>query len=285
MEEKKKHGAAYEHKPKGKGGKYLLPLAAALSLIILTNVVVVSLSNGAIDEKINRAKDLAKPAELQITKIAAQCTDCFDISVIVSAIKQFKATIKENALEPASTDAKALIAKYNITKLPTIIVKGDAEKAGLSPVWKSVGTQESDGALVLRVGAPFVDVASGEIRGKADVILLNYSSCAKCYDVTLHEGVLKRYGVAVSSNRTVDAGSAEGRALIEKYNITKVPTVLVSPDAKYYDALIGIWQQVGSKELDGWYVFRAMEAMQGATYYDLAQKKEINQTAQQPVIK
>lgn len=261
-----------------KKNDYILPIAAILTVVIIANVSLAFQSNAAIDSKIKYAEDLAKPASIQITTISADCTGCFNTSALVTAIKQFKVTITENTLAPTSSEAKALIEKYNITRVPTMVVTGDTKKSGLDTVWNSVGTQESDGALILRIGAPFVDTASGETNGKADVILLNSSACSTCYSVSMHETVLKQMGVVVSNLSTVDISSAQGKALIAKYNITKVPTVLISPDGKYYDSLLGVWPQVGTTESDGWYVFRSMDAIQGAVYYDISLNKTMNQT-------
>jgi len=46
-----------------------------------------------------------------------------------------------------------------------------------------------------------------------------------------------------------------------KYNITKVPALLVSPDAKYYQNLNTAWAEVGTIAPDGWYIFRSTEVM------------------------
>lgn len=252
--------------------------AAILAAISIYNLFLAYGYNSTIDEKIKSAEDLARPANIEITKITADCKECSDISGIIATIKkQFKVTETEKELDSKSSEAKKLIEKYNITKLPTIIVTGESEKAGLSKKWNGIGTIEKDGALVMRNAfAPYIELPSGTVRGKPDIILLNDTSCGACYDVAMHKNILKgNFAMYFSSESVVDTGSSEGKALVSKYNITKVPTVLVSPEAKYYGQFDAVWAQVGSVEADGWFVFRNMEAIQGAVYRDLILNKVV----------
>ena len=273
---------------KNKSSSYLVMLALVLALFTAYNLSVVSDANKTVDAKVNLAKDAAKPASIEITTIFTQSAESYDVSGIIAAIKQLKANVAENTLDYESADAKAIIKKYNITRIPTIIIEGETEKAGLTAnTWSSIGTQESDGSLVLRVGAPFTDPASGKVIGKAELVLLNDTACKSCYDVAVHRTILNASQMSLSGERIIGTDSAEGRALIAKYNITKVPTMLISPGAKYYDfptgafgggSLQDIWKTIGTIESDGWYVFRNMDAMRGAVYFDIAQNKIINQT-------
>ena len=72
-----------------------------------------------------------------------------------------------------------------------------------------------------------------------------------------------------SREKTVDASSSEGRALIRQYSIAALPTVIISPEAEAYADLITAWKGVGSVEKDGWLVFRKMDALGQETYNDL----------------
>jgi len=70
--------------------------------------------------------------------------------------------------------------------------------------------------------------------------------------------------------------------LVAQYNITKVPTIIMSPDVKYYELnnFQTVWKQVGTIENDGYYVFRSMRALNGVIYKDLSLNKTVNATAQ-----
>lgn len=58
-----------------------------------------------------------------------------------------------------------------------------------------------------------------------------------------------------------------GKTLLKQYNITKVPIMLASPDAKLYASFVQVWPQVGNVAGDGWYVMRNPEVL--GTYKDL----------------
>jgi cold shock CspA family protein len=96
----------------------------------------------------------------------------------------------------------------------------------------------------------------------------------------MHVPIVKRFQVYLESTKTVDASSNEGKSLISKYNITAVPTILITGDVSVYDPLAAIWPSVGSVEEDGVYVFRTMSAVRGSVYKDLSTGQVV--TPQQP---
>ncbi|MFZ3077863.1 MAG: hypothetical protein WA139_05375 [Candidatus Aenigmatarchaeota archaeon] len=261
--------------------KVIIALALVFLAIAAYGTYLAYSSNAIVSEKLAAAAEAAKPANLQITKILAQgCTDCFDVAQVENAVGQLNVKTSEKTLDYASAEAKELISKYGIKKIPTLIITGETEKAGIS-FWSQVGTTESDGTLVMRFGAPYVDPSSGMELGKAELVNIADKSCGACYNVSMQENILKsNYGFVFSGIKTYDINSTEGTRLVSQYNITKVPTILISPDAKYYEGLQGIWKQVGTIEADGWYVFRDMQALNGAVYKDLSLNKIINATAQ-----
>ena len=63
----------------------------------------------------------------------------------------------------------------------------------------------------------------------------------------------------------------------KKYNITLVPTIILSSNAKDYSSLNQAWSQVGSIETDGTFVFRDLSLL-NIPYKDLYSNKIINNT-------
>lgn len=281
-----KHRAGSEsharHRKKvAKMQKIIIGLALAfLAIAIYGNYIVYS-SNAIVGEKLAAATEAARPANIEITKILAQsCVDCFDVAQVEGAIGQLNVKISEKTLDYASSEAKQLISRYAIKKIPAILITGETEKAAIR-FWSQVGTTENDGTLVMRFGAPYVDPSSGTELGKAELINIADKSCGACYNVSMQENILKSgFGFVFSGIKTYDVNSTDGARLVSQYNITKVPTILISPDAKYYEGMQGIWKQVGTIEADGWYVFRDMQALNGVTYRDLSLNKTVNATAQ-----
>ena len=97
-------------------------------------------------------------------------------------------------------------------------------------------------------------------------------SCEDCYDpVSL--GNYMRTVVFVGSDESINASSAEGQALIGGYNISFIPTVLLTGDLEPYEA-IGFkefWEiQFGTKDGDA-YVFRNTGFLGDLKYTELGQ--------------
>lgn len=275
-----KHSEAHRAKKNANAQKAVIVLALVFLAIVAYDFYLAYSSNAIVSERLAAATEAARPANLQITKILAQsCADCFDVSVVDNALVQLNVKTSVNSIDYASTEAKQLISKYNITKVPTMLITGEIDKAAIS-FWSQIGTSESDGTLVLRYGAPFVNPSTGTEFGKVQLTEISDRSCGSCYNVSIHENILNGFGVAFSGINVYDMNSSEGARLVSLYNITKVPTMLMSPDAKYYESLQGIWKQVGTIEKDGWYVFRDMNAVRGIVYFDLSLNKTVNATAQ-----
>ena len=115
---------------------------------------------------------------------------------------------------------------------------------------------------------PYWDIKDNEAKGLVTVTYVTDDSCSDCYNVQVHKTILENYGVFIANKSTVDISSIEGQSLISKYSITKVPTIIVSSDLQYYQAIIKVWTQVGTVEDDGNYIFRNVSLV-SANYTEL----------------
>lgn len=245
-------------------------LGGALILAIIIFGVVFG---GKIFNKDNADTQLT--SNLRITVITKKdCTDCFDINLLIDAIEQNDAKIKQETLDLGDKNAQKLIEKYKITKVPTVIVSGDLDKnPNLQSLWTSLG-EVTDGVFVFRqVIPPYIDVASGQLKGKISLVELTDNSCTNCYDVVLHETALKNLGIDPKDKKVVDVGSDEGKQLVAKYKIEKVPTILISGEVAEYPNLVQLWPNYGKTTDDGTYIFTNLEVM--GTYKDLTKNKVI----------
>ena len=172
--------------------------------------------------------------------------------------------------------AQGLIEKYNITRLPAVILSPEAKEYKLLNMkWENIGIIEKDNYLVsTQLTPPFYSIPENRVVGLVNLTYLYDPNCIECYDYNLHRATLERFYVKIVNESLVDIHSKEGRRLIEKYNITAIPTFIASPDLKYYKELMNIWDQVGTIEPDGFFVFRNMGKMPGRIYLDL----ETNET-------
>jgi len=208
--------------------------------------------------------------ELTIIKDSS-CSSCFDIERLAEQIKNLIVIKNEKRLDLSENEAKEIIERYDIKNIPSLVLSKDAILYPvISQSWAQIGTIESDGSLVLReIQPPYLDLKENKIRGLVNLIMLNDTRCNECYDVTLHKQILKNLGLTIVNETVYDINSNEGKLIIEKYNITKVPTIVLTGDVSVYTSFNQIWKQVGSIESDFSYVFRNMEAIKGAVYMDL----------------
>ena len=200
------------------------------------------------------------------------CTGCFDITSLVRQIKASGVSIvSESEIDYASEQAKSLLEKYMITKVPTIIMSSDVDEySNIKTTWARQGSVEEDGSYILReISPPYRNLTEGRIVGQVALINLIDSSCSECYDVGMHKGIIARFGLPLSDEKTYNVKSDEGKAIVEKYNVTLVPTIILTGDPGTYPSLKGIWAQVGSVESDGTHVFRRPNVM-GVKYKDLS---------------
>ncbi|MEM3030850.1 MAG: hypothetical protein QXH27_03900 [Candidatus Micrarchaeia archaeon] len=205
---------------------------------------------------------------------APACQECFPIASVSAAFKNLGMFLaSESNIELGTPAASALIQKYNITKVPTVILEGDVRSySGIQSALKRVGSIEADGSYVLRVPPPpFIDLESNRTVGLVNVTHLIDSSCAGCYNTSVHTDYLVANSVKITNQSFVDINSTQGAELIGRYNITLVPTIIASPDIAFYAASgLEPYLAQGSIETDGWFVFRNLQIIPNATYKNLS---------------
>lgn len=176
------------------------------------------------------------------------------------------------ALEYNGSEGIALVRRYNITRVPTMILsKGAADYPAIAQAWPQIGSVEADGAFVSRsLTPPYLDLAANKSIGAVTLLKITDRSCGECYDVATIQTFFARQGMGFEDVLAYDISSEEGKRALANYNITKVPTVVLSPDAgEYKIPAIVAWKTIGSVEQNGWYVLRDLGAVQGAVYRDL----------------
>ncbi|MBI2143423.1 hypothetical protein HYU20_03730 [Candidatus Woesearchaeota archaeon] len=204
---------------------------------------------------------------------ASGCSECPDLMPAVQQLRSLITVKGINVVDKDSPEGKELVGEYAMTRLPGILVSSDVAEYPLSAQLAATGTVKKDGSIALGANPPYLNTSTGKVDGIANLIMLNDSSCGSCYDVTMHIPIVKRFQVYLGSTKAVDASSAEGKELTAKYNITAVPTILITGDVSVYAQLAAVWGAVGTVEEDGAYVFRTMSAIAGRQYKNLATGK------------
>ncbi len=208
---------------------------------------------------------------------AENCPNCTKVEPLLYELKKSGVNIK-NIINLNEKNSKDLIQRYSIKTLPTLILSNDAlEYAAIKQSWQSIGTIEKDGNLITRdLPAPYKNLETGKIDGLVGVTYLIDSSCKTCYDVQAHKRIINGYGLVVSGEKTLDVSTPEGLAFAQNYNVTLVPTVVLSNDAKIYSSFYRVFMQVGEESKDS-LVFKSVELM--GIYKDLTTGKVVEPKA------
>ena len=195
-------------------------------------------------------------------------------SLLGDTFREIGVGVSENDVFDAnSSEGKALIEKYNATRLPFMILSKDIEAyPELAAAFKNISDIDPDGNYVLsKLSPPYLDLKTGKEEGKLTFIFIKASGACdpECYDYNVHVQALKRLGMTAETTYYYDYDSTLGKNITKTYNITKIPTVLVSPESKDYPAFMTVYKQIGGFEKDGWFVFRNFQVLEGAWYFDL----------------
>ncbi|MBI4154851.1 hypothetical protein HY498_02075 [Candidatus Woesearchaeota archaeon] len=239
---------------------YVNILINVLIIFLVFNIIVSLLAGSELSRKLDLRIEAAKPVQISIIKISADCPDCFDLTPVINSIKSGNVNVTEEK-EIKFEDAKEIIEEYKITKLPTFLIKGDIEKL------PKQGFENVSNVLVFRnVMAPYFDVKDKQIEGLVKIKVISVKSCDKCIDLSFIKLQLEKVGVKIDSYETFDMNAKEAKEIIEEYKITKLPTMLVSKDFGVYD-IVKAWSSIGIKNDDGSYLLTKVQP----PYYDLAE--------------
>jgi hypothetical protein len=202
-----------------------------------------------------------------------ECDGCFDIRQYIAALNE---TID---MEVRAVDASDLDL-FASERLPAIAFNKSLEQyPSLIEGWDQVGTVVNITAgkyagewyVLPTQNPPYLE--DGIVHGRVNVTYITMLECTQCYDVAEAGSWLNDSRITPYKERFVDVSSSEGKALVGRYGISAVPTIILSPDAAEYQNLQPSWQVVGTVEDDGYYVLRDLQRMQ-VTYYDL-EKHEV----------
>ncbi|MEK6891567.1 MAG: hypothetical protein AABX25_00110 [Nanoarchaeota archaeon] len=251
-----KHASPKHHSTKKLNNYHIfVGLSVLLAIVLLFSIMQTFSINSALKDKTEKAKELAKPAKIELAVIKdSKCTDCFDVSQVVQYIKSAKVEVtSEKNVEFNSAEGKQLIAKYNLGKIPNVIVTGEIDKANLQGFEK-----KNDALLFTQIPPPYVNATSGEIKGRIILTSINDPTCSKCADLNVLINQMKSLGITITEQKNVNSNGDEGKSLIAKYNLGFVPTIILSKDAESYDIINQAWARLGTREADGSYVLRTV---------------------------
>ncbi|MFH1393345.1 MAG: hypothetical protein ABIH29_00510 [Candidatus Micrarchaeota archaeon] len=219
-----------------------------------------------------------------------RCDECEDLNGFIDYLAGDMVLItfsSRQSLNESDDLAQELIGRYNITKLPVFLLSNEVT---VYPVYGEqlalIVSPEADGWQVLSDWfPPYVDLGNDhKIVGLVEIVKLVDSSCEDCFDPEpLAQSITSAFGLYVAEQNEYDISSPEGRALVEKYDITLVPTVLVSPEASEYSDFSETWTSAGdTMEADGWYVYRSHAMISSELIYRDLSAPELPENQMEP---
>ena len=264
--------------PSMNAGKRGLVMGAGIAAI-----VVIAILGVVFKDKIQAqfAGDTSGAPKVQFVIVEdSKCTDCYNYEELVTLIRDSKDQLPINESKKLkkvahdSREGKALIAQYGIGVLPTLLITGEINQPLPNQQVNASGTAPTvadilgnlgelkDNAIVSRMPiSPYVDIASGEVKGRVTVIYLADGSCAECYDVKLHTNALKNLHITPTESKDIDVSSDEGKQLVSQYQINLVPTILLKGDLSTYVGFDQLWSEIGTTTSDGTHIFTHLELM------------------------
>ena len=199
-----------------------------------------------------------------IILVDENCSACVDLALAVEGLRQNGVLIgEERRVDYRTDEGQSLIIQNKVEMVPVLLLSDDIE--AYPEIYQNVAQVAfgpENGFYMVESAPPYVDVESGETRGLVTVIYLNDEECNDCYDVMLHQQILTSFGIFLENEETIDISSQRGKVLIREYSVNRVPTVVLKGDVEAYEDFEKFWlEQLGTKEGDGSYVFRELEAM------------------------
>lgn len=221
--------------------------------LIIALVIVVGVSLYFTLSIPTTTKEAAKTEALrEVTLTVLQgCEDCSSLAQGVELLKTQSSLNVTNVEEVSFEDAKQIADKYGITRLPALLIKGNTTNLTLEGL-----TQKEDALVFDQAAPPYYDLAEKRVKGKITLTLIEDQSCTDCFDMSKIVGQLKDAGIVITTETKLDAKSDEGKAIISKYKIEKIPSIVFNKEALEYPVVSEVWQQVGTVESDGNLVLR-----------------------------
>jgi len=228
-----------------------------------------------------------EPVEITLTLITdSDKTGLIELTPLVQQLEQIREIeiTSQKRLEMGSGEAKQLIEKYRIERIPSVLLQGQTKEATvLTENWPTLGSIETDGTMALRNVPPiYLETSTGKLRGETRATFISVPDKNGVFDAEeAYTQILQSaFGVNPVEKETVSYNSPEGKTLLSKYMLEKIPAFILSGDLNAYSGFPELWLQGGTVEADGNYIFRKPEAIQGTNYFDL-DKNEVIEAVQQ----
>lgn len=166
-------------------------------------------------------------------------------------------------LDVWSVQGQERVNAWEVTRVPVVALSKEAEDYEYFKLHSGDAgfVNQSDGWLVNSTNPPFIDLVTGKVRGLVNVTFINDASCPNCLNGEIaYRQFLDQYMVRMQDVNSFDWNSTKGIELVKKYQLTQVPTIILTSEVVYYTQLADEWMRVwGTIEDDGNFVFRSVK--------------------------
>ncbi|MBI1969258.1 hypothetical protein HYS48_01070 [Candidatus Woesearchaeota archaeon] len=242
-------------------GRYLYILVALAVIFSLVNVFVLQTRGEKWKEAQEIIQEQLRPAVLEVTKIGVpNCDDCYDIEAAMAELKKQNVNItKETAMALDAPEAKELIRKYAIKKLPTMLIQGEINKSEqLNRYFENIGEIKENTVVYTALKPLYYDLQSSRVVGRVSLIQVVDSSCELCSSLSQVAETLKGQEVSIRDERSVEYTSKEGQSLIQAFGIQRIPALLISKEIDYYEPIQQQLSQLDITEKEGFYAIHTL---------------------------
>lgn len=190
----------------------------------------------------------------------SNCKECTTLSSIEKQLEQMQVKIKSyDLIDSSSEEGKKLIKENEISYLPTLLLSKE-----IIDYWWISNKILVEGDEYYKFNNPifpYKDISSSSVKGIVKATYLVNNSCTECYDISELKPSLESLGIYIDSERFVDIASDEGKNLVILYNITDIPTVILSKQILDYTSIKEVLEKVGSFEKDNSFVLRNLASL------------------------
>ncbi len=212
-----------------------------------------------VDLNSDRVKGLVNLKEIQDTN----CKNCMSLFQIQEQLENWGVKIDNSEIVDSSfPNGKKLIKDNKLTFLPSLLISKDIEEYWwVFPQIKNSFVEKGDYYLFKNSIPPYKEISTGQIKGIVDIMYIENKTCKECFNVTQLGESFQSLGVYIEKERFIDISSNEGKDILSKYNITFIPTVILSREVQDYETIKKTLEQVGTFEKDGLFVFRKLDSL------------------------
>lgn len=212
---------------------------------------------------------------VNITEVVnATCFDCSSLSNVKDQFESLGIKINNYKVSDISfSEGQNLVQENDLTLVPALLISKNIDE------YKSLFSKlkdyfiEKENYYVLNFPAyPAYDINSGEVKGLVNATYVVNNSCENCFGVDLYKKQFMGMGVVFQNESTLDISTDEGKLVLDKYNITSIPALVLSPGISDYNYLIPFFNQIGTFEKGGEFVFRDLDGF-GKEYQKINETK------------